>query len=229
MATTQAPRSTPKVSSSASRPTTASSPTTAPAAPAAPGRASGLSMGVEVSRPGTTAATIDRIPPATLAAAAHRQPGERSRPSGTSSAGRVTPRAMAGAHSGSATAALTLAVSGRGRPVATRLLTRLAGHVQGPEQARGGQQPPDRVGRPAQAQDQSEHGKPEVEHGGHRPLGQHPEGHGPLLGGSALVRPEHPRPPVRDRYGPGAGGPGPGRAPARGAPDHDGPRPAVVA
>jgi hypothetical protein len=99
-------------------------PARAPAtAPAGPSRASGLAIGVETSGPGSTTATMDRTPPARLAATAQRQRGERSRPSGSSSSGRVTPRAMAGAHSGSPAAALTWANGGSGRPVATRLLT----------------------------------------------------------------------------------------------------------
>ncbi|HET9007497.1 MAG TPA: hypothetical protein VFQ04_12335, partial [Actinomycetes bacterium] len=82
-----------------------------------------VAIGVETSSPGSRAAAIDRTPPATLAATAHRQRGERSRPSGSSSSGRVTPRAIAGAHRGSVAAALTCASSGSGRPVSTRLVT----------------------------------------------------------------------------------------------------------
>ena len=102
----------------------------------------------------------------------HRQRGERSRPSGSSS-GRVTPRAMAGAHSSSRTAAWTCASRGSGRPVAARLLTQASRYIQRPDQARGRQQPADRVARPARADDQPEHGEAEVQRGGQRALGEH--------------------------------------------------------
>ena len=54
-----------------------------------------------------------------LVAATGRQRRERSRPSGTTSAGRVTPRTVAGAQLNSPNTAATWAASGSGRCSAT--------------------------------------------------------------------------------------------------------------
>jgi hypothetical protein len=76
--------------------------------PATPGSPNGLATGTRVWVIGCgdrTQPTTSRVVPTMLAAATIRQRGERSRPSGSNSSGRVTPRAIAGAHSGSVTAA----------------------------------------------------------------------------------------------------------------------------
>jgi hypothetical protein len=66
---------------------------TSPAGPASP---NGLTIGRSSSRAGARLEpTSARAPAATAAAATGRQRRERSRPSGTSRAGRVTPRMVA--------------------------------------------------------------------------------------------------------------------------------------
>jgi hypothetical protein len=67
--------------------------------PARPGSPKGLSIGFDSSRPGARLpATTNRVAPATLVATTTRQRRDRSRPSGSSRAGKVTPNAIAGAH-----------------------------------------------------------------------------------------------------------------------------------
>ena len=90
----------------------------------------------------------------------------------------------------------------------------LAGHVQRPDQARGRQQPADRVVRPAQAEDQPEHGEAKVQPGGQRALGQHAPGQWPdqgqgdrQAGGQAA---EGGREQCPGEHGPGPGGHGHG-------------------
>jgi hypothetical protein len=86
--------------------------------PTTPGWPSGLSKltGVSVEGPGIRKApTMNIAGPAMAVATTTRQRGERSRPSGTSSAGRVTPRAMAGAQMVTPAMASSLASRGRGR------------------------------------------------------------------------------------------------------------------
>jgi hypothetical protein len=93
-------------------------PMTAATVPATPDSPNGLSMGMTVSSscPGIRLPpTIPRTGPATAAAATGRQRRERSRPSGTSSAGRVIPKATAGAQLNSPNRAPSWAASGSGR------------------------------------------------------------------------------------------------------------------
>ena len=97
--------------------------------PRRPGWPSGLSKGtaVSVDDPGIRKApTTNMAGPATAAAATTRQRRDRSRPSGTSRAGRVTPRAMAGAQTVTSAMALSLAISGSGR------WSRASWSIQGP-------------------------------------------------------------------------------------------------
>jgi hypothetical protein len=86
--------------------------------PASPGSPNGLSTGTgpPVSCPGTRLPpTTNMATPATVPATTHRQRRDRSRPSGSSRNGRVTPKAMAGAQpaSLSTTASRPARVSGR--------------------------------------------------------------------------------------------------------------------
>jgi hypothetical protein len=86
--------------------------------PRRPGCPKGLSKGTGVSEvtPGIRKApTTNMTGPATAVAATTRQRGDRSRPSGTSSAGKVTPRAMAGAQTVSSATAASWASRGSGR------------------------------------------------------------------------------------------------------------------
>jgi hypothetical protein len=94
-------------------PTPATVEATVPAGPASP---NGLAIRWSSSRIGATASpTSTRAAAATALAATTRQRRERSRPSGTSSAGRVTPRTVAGAQLNSPYTAAALASSGSGR------------------------------------------------------------------------------------------------------------------
>jgi hypothetical protein len=120
-------RSTRQSSAAARLPTCNSTPTpssrfaTEPATPPSP---SGLAIGGLLNWPGAKIpAASTRNAPVTLAQTASRQRRERSRPPGSSSNGRVTPRAMAGAHNGSTTAASSCAAMGSGRPLRTRSST----------------------------------------------------------------------------------------------------------
>ena len=63
--------------------------------------------------------TSTRTPTATAAAATGRQRRDRSRPSGTSRAGRITPRTVAGAQLNSPNTADSWAAGGSGRCSAT--------------------------------------------------------------------------------------------------------------
>ena len=92
--------------------------TTLAAVPAVPGSPSGFSKGTGVSLvdPGISRApTTNMTGPATAVTATSRQRRERSRPSGSSRAGRVMPRAMAGAQMVTWAMAFSWATSGSGR------------------------------------------------------------------------------------------------------------------
>jgi hypothetical protein len=95
-------------------------PTTATTVPAIPVFPNGLSMGMALSSsfPGMKMdPSSPRTGPATAAATTGRQRRERSRPSGTSRAGRVMPKAIAGAQLYSVAMASSWASRGSGRPV----------------------------------------------------------------------------------------------------------------
>ena len=99
--------------------TTAVMVSTDTAVPAAPPSPKGLSKGTSVSwsSPGVRLpASGATMAPNRAVATTTRQRGERSRPSGTSSAGRVTPRAIAGAQLNSPVASASWAARGSGRP-----------------------------------------------------------------------------------------------------------------
>jgi hypothetical protein len=86
--------------------------------PAAPGCPNGFSKrtGVSLVDPGISRApTTNMTGPATAVPTTTRQRGERSRPSGSSRAGRVMPRAMAGAQMVTWAMAFSWASSGSGR------------------------------------------------------------------------------------------------------------------
>jgi hypothetical protein len=88
--------------------------------PAGPASPNGLAIGRSSSRAGARAPpTSIRAPAATPVAATGRQRRERSRPPGTSSAGRMTPRTVAGAQLNSPYTAAAWATSGSGRPSPT--------------------------------------------------------------------------------------------------------------
>ena len=193
-------------------------PTTVATVPAAPASPNGLSMGGALrgrSRAEAGGHSGPRVAPATAATTTTRQRRERSRPSGTSRAGRVIPRATAGAQMNSPATARAgrPAAAGGGRGTAGR--PRVPGDHQRPDQPGGGVQPADRVGRPPQAQDQPDGGVAERE--GQRvdgPLGQHGgrerPGHGQgdhQPGGAAAEGGQPQRP--------GEHGPGPGLQPHR--------------
>jgi hypothetical protein len=94
-------------------------PTTVATVPTTPVLPNGLSMGTTVSSsvPGMKLLpSSPRTGPATAAATTGRQRRERSRPSGTSRAGRVMPKAIAGAQLYSPTSAPSWARNGSGRP-----------------------------------------------------------------------------------------------------------------
>ena len=99
--------------------TTAVMVSTVAAVPAVPASPNGLSKGISVSwswpamRLPASGATMA---PNAAVATTTRQRGERSRPSGTSRAGRVMPRAIAGAQLNSPVTAASWAASGSGRP-----------------------------------------------------------------------------------------------------------------
>ena len=103
--------------------------------------------------------------PATADATTTRQRRDRSRPSGTSRAGRVMPRAMAGAQNVTSVGhGLQLGGQGKGTLVADELVDPGPQRDdQAPGERRGRKQPTDRVGRPPQGQHQPDGPVPERE------------------------------------------------------------------
>jgi hypothetical protein len=134
-----------------------------------------------------------------------------TRPSGTSSAGRETPRTVAGAQLNFPNTAAAWAASGSGRCSARDLVQpRVPGNGEGPHQPGGGVQPADRVGRPPQAQDQPDGRIAERE--GQRlggPLDQHRDrqrpshDQGDRQGGRAAGEGGQPQRPGKQDPGPG--------------------------
>jgi hypothetical protein len=88
--------------------------------PAGPARANGLAIEVSSSRPGRRLPAASTMPaPVTAVTTTTRQPGERSRPPGSSRNGRVMPNATPGAHRKLPATAVSCAANGSGRPSPT--------------------------------------------------------------------------------------------------------------
>jgi hypothetical protein len=105
-------------------PAAASAAATLPAGPASP---NGLAIEVSSSRAGARLEPrTTRTAATTAATATTRQRRERNRPSGTTSAGRVTPRTVAGAQLNSPDTAASWAGSGSGRCSATSWATHVS-------------------------------------------------------------------------------------------------------